>query len=67
MSVQWQWEEVMSRERQVQGGHRLEHLRALRERFTISRQYDRALRAYIVVQHLYDRWADEVFAAAQPR
>jgi hypothetical protein len=51
----------MSRERQAQWTHRLEHLHALRERFTLARRYDRAYLAYLTIQHLYDRWADEVF------
>jgi hypothetical protein len=51
----------MSRERQAQWAHRLERLHALRERFTIARRYDRAYLAYLTIQRLYDRWADEVF------
>lgn len=53
----------MSRERQAQWTHRLERLRALRERFTIAHRYDRAYEAYLTIQHLYDRWADEVFCS----
>jgi len=55
----------MSRERQAQWSHRLERLQALRERFTCAHQYERAYKAYLAVQRLYDRWADEVFAAAR--
>ncbi|HZA92976.1 MAG TPA: hypothetical protein VE420_10155 [Gemmatimonadales bacterium] len=51
----------MSRERQAQWAHRLERLHALRKRFTIARHYDRASLAYLTIQRLYDRWADEVF------
>jgi hypothetical protein len=51
----------VSRERQAQWTHRLEHLHALRERFTQAHQYDRAYKAYLTVQHVYDRWADEIF------
>ena len=53
----------MSRERQAQWTHRLDRLHALRERFTQAHQYDRAYKAYLTVQHVYDRWADEVFAS----
>ena len=54
----------MSRERQAQWQHRLERLRELRERFTEDHRYDRAYRAYLAVQHVYDRWAAEIFGAA---
>jgi hypothetical protein len=57
----------MSRERQAQWTHRLQHLEALRERFTGAGRYDRAYKAYRVAQHVYDRWAHEVFAAARAR
>ncbi len=53
----------MSHQRQAQWTHRLERLQALRERFTCAHRYDRAYKANRVVQHLYDRWADEVFAS----
>jgi hypothetical protein len=59
------WSGLMSRERQAQWTHRLEHLHALRERFTSSHRYDRAYKAYLAVQHVYDRWADEMFASAR--
>jgi hypothetical protein len=55
----------MSRERQAQWTHRLERLQTLRERFMGAKRYDRAYRAYLAVQRLYDRWADEVFANAR--
>lgn len=54
----------MSRERQAQWTHRLEILHTLRERFTEAHRYDRAYKAYLAVQHVYDRWADEMFGAA---
>jgi len=57
----------MSRERQAQWTHRLQHLEALRERFTGAGRYDRAYKAYRVAQYVYDRWAHEVFAAARAR
>ena len=51
----------MSRERQAQWTHRLERLHALRERFTAAHHYDRAYEVYLTIQHVYDRWADEMF------
>ncbi len=51
----------MSHQRQEQWTHRLDRLRGLRERFVAARRYDRAYKVYLVIQHLYDRWADEVF------
>jgi hypothetical protein len=51
----------MSAERKTQWTHRLEHLHALRERFTAARQYDRAYETYLAIQHVYDLWADEMF------
>ena len=57
----------MSRDRQAQWAHRLKRLQVLREQFTWAHRYDRAYKAYQVVQRLYDRWADEVFAAARPK
>jgi hypothetical protein len=53
----------MSRERQTQWTHRLERLHALRERFTATRHYDRAYEAYLTIQRVYDRWADEMFCS----
>ena len=54
----------MSRERQAQWAHRLERLHALREHFTAAHYYARAYDTYLIIQHVYDRWAQEVFAAA---
>jgi hypothetical protein len=51
----------MSHERQAQWTHRLERLHALRERLTAANRYDRAYKAYLTIQHVYDRWADEMF------
>jgi hypothetical protein len=53
----------MSRERQAQWTHRLERLHTLRERFTRSRHHDRAYDAYLIIQHVYERWADEMFCS----
>jgi hypothetical protein len=53
----------MSPERQAQWTHRLERLRALRERLTQAQRYDRAYETYRAAQHVYDRWADEMFAS----
>ena len=55
----------MSHQRQAQWTHRLQRLQALRDRFTGSGRYDRAYKAYLAVQHVYERWADEVFASAR--
>ncbi len=57
----------MSRERQAQWARRLERLQVLRERFARASRYERAYKAYLAVQHLYERWADEVFATARSR
>jgi hypothetical protein len=53
----------MSRERRAQWTHRLERLHALRERFTTAYRYDRAYKAYLAIQHVYDRWAGEMFCS----
>ena len=53
----------MSQDRHAQWTGRLDRLKALRERFTSSGRYDRAYKTYLAVQHAYERWADEVFAA----
>ena len=55
----------MSPERQAQWTHRLERLRDLRERFARASRYERAYKASLAIQRLYDRWADEVFAGAR--
>ncbi len=52
----------MSHQRQSQWSHRLQRLQTLQERFTTAGKYDRAYRAHLIVQHIYERWADEVFA-----
>ena len=54
----------MSHQRQAQWSHRLQRIQTLRAQLTKAGQYDRADEAYRVAQHMYDRWADEVFAAA---
>lgn len=53
----------MSHLRQTQWSHRLQQLQTLREQFTAIGKYDRAYKAHLVLQHVYDRWATEVFAA----
>jgi hypothetical protein len=60
-------EVLMSQERQTQWMRRIERLQALKERFARLGRYDRARRAYLAVQRVYDRWSDEVFATARPR
>ncbi len=55
----------MSHMRQAQWARRLARVQVLRDRFTCTNRYDRAYKAYLVLQHLYDRWADEMFASAR--
>ena len=54
----------MSQDRQSQWSRRLARLQDLKERYTGRQRYDRAYRAHRAIQHVYERWADEVFAAA---
>jgi hypothetical protein len=53
----------MSRERQAQWTRRLEWLHALREQLTAAHRHDRAYETYLIIQHVYDRWADEMFCS----
>ena len=55
----------MSQQRQEQWDHRLQQIRAIRDRFTAMGHYDRAYKAYLAIQHAYDLWADEVFAGGR--
>jgi hypothetical protein len=55
----------MSHERQAQWTHRLERLHSLRDRFTTAHYYDRAYESYLTIQHVYDRWADEMFRSTR--
>jgi hypothetical protein len=57
----------MSHQRQSQWSHRLQQLQALRERYMRLGRYDRAHKAYLAAQHVYERWADEVFATPRAR
>ena len=57
----------MSHQRQAQWNYRLQRIQALEARLRRAGQYDRAYEAYLMAQHLYDRWADEVFAAARSK
>jgi hypothetical protein len=52
----------MSNELQAQWSHRLDHLHTLRDCFVLAHRSDRAYKVYPVIQHVYDRWADEVFS-----
>ena len=54
----------MSPVRQDQWTQRISRLRALKDRFTSQTSFDRAAQAHRAIQHVYERWADEVFAAA---
>jgi hypothetical protein len=53
----------MSEERHQQWGRRLDRLHSLREHHARMGRYDRAHRAYLTIQQVYDRWAEEIFAA----
>jgi len=55
----------MSRQREAQWTSRLRQLDALRARFAGAGRYDRADKAYLAAKRVYDRWADEVFAAVR--
>ena len=57
----------MSRQRQAQWTSRFQQLQALRARFTGAGQYHSAHKADRVVQKMYERWANEVFATARIR
>ncbi len=52
----------MSQSRRDQWTQRLTRLHELRERFSRVGQHERAYKAYLIVQHAYERWAEEVFA-----
>jgi hypothetical protein len=53
----------MSQERRAQWAHRVTHLQALRDSYIRSGRYDRAHKAYLTIQWVYERWADEAFRA----
>jgi hypothetical protein len=53
----------MSHVRQAQWSQRANRLHHLRDHFLASGRHDRAYRAYLAIQHLVDRWADEMFAS----
>ena len=55
----------MSHQRQAQWTHRLQPLQGQRDQLASTGQYDRAYKAHLAVQHVYERWADEVFAATR--
>ena len=57
----------MSHERQAQWTHRLDRLHTLRDRFVAAHRYARAYKVYLTIQHVYDRWADEVFRTQRAR
>ncbi len=54
---------IISAERQTQWKRRFERLQTLRERLAAHGRYDRAHKAYLLIQAGIDRWADEVFSA----
>ncbi len=53
----------MSQERQIQWKRRFDRLQTLRERLAACGRYDRAHKAYLLIQAGIDRWSDEVFSA----
>ncbi len=53
----------MSDQRHQQWSRRLDRLHGLRERLARAGRYDRAEKAYLTIQQVYDRWAEEIFAA----
>ena len=53
----------MSQERQIQWKRRFDRIRTLREHLAASGHYDRAQKAYLLIQVGIDRWSDEVFSA----
>ncbi len=57
----------MSQHRQTQWIRRLDRLHTLRDRFVETSRYDRAHQAYLAIQNVYDRWANEVFAGQRLR
>lgn len=52
----------MPQERQMQWKRRLDRLHTLRERLAARGHYDRAQKAYLLIQAGIDRWASEVFS-----
>jgi hypothetical protein len=54
----------MSQDRQSQWSRRLARLQDMKARYAGTRRYDRADQAHRIIQHVYERWADEVFASA---
>ena len=55
----------MSQNRQSQWSRRLARLQDLKVHFARRSSYDRAYRAHLLIQQVYERWADEVFASAR--
>jgi len=44
----------------MQWYQRLERLHTVRDRFAAANYYDRAYKTCLTIQHVYDRWADEL-------
>ena len=55
----------MSQNRRSQWSRRLARLQDLKAHFARGSSYERAYRAHLVIQQVYERWADEVFASAR--
>ncbi len=55
----------MSHERQIQLKRRVDRLHTIRERLLAGAHYERADKAYLLIQASIDHWADEVFVAVR--
>ncbi len=55
----------MSQSRQTQWTQRIIRLQVLKDNFMRRSRYDRAYRAHCAIQHVYERWADEVFSGVR--
>jgi hypothetical protein len=57
--------DAMTAERAAQWDQRLTRLRTLRALFTRELRYARAVRAGLLVQRAYDRWASEAISCGR--
>ena len=56
----------MNASRQTQWNQRLARLHVLKDHYVSRCSYDRAHKAHLAIQRVYERWANEVLAAALP-
>ncbi len=56
----------MNPRRQIQWNQRLARLHVLKDHYVGRCSYDRAHKAHLAIQRVYERWANEVLAAALP-